>query len=256
MSESKILQYALRYAQKGWFVFPCAPHSKKPFERSNGLNDGTIDPDVIRAWFRADPNANIGVNCGKSNLVVPDIDPRHGGDDTWHELCMKHSEIETLACVTPGGGQHFYFEAGDYRIASGANVLGPGIDIRAQGGYVVAPPSRLAHGAYVWEVEHGPHEIAPQPLPAWIADVIAATRPGRVVGSTLPKKLLPGQRRDRLFRLGTMVRDRGANEQEIAALLHAINQGRCQPPLPSCEVSALACDIARRYTSTRNIFQG
>lgn len=246
---------ALYYARRGWSVFPLAAGTKVPIAGSRGLLDATTDAERIRGWWRTNPDANVGINCGASGLIVVDVDPRHGGDATWHELSRRHGDEESLTCITPSGGQHYYFQAGDHRVASGTNVLGPGVDVRAQGGYVVAPPSRLEHGGtYIWEIEHGPREIEPQPVPQWVVSAIATGRTRPAAASTLTEQLLPGDRRDRLFRLGAMLRDKGANEHEIAALLHAVNEGRCQPPLAGPEVTALARDIARRYSPKRNIF--
>lgn len=249
-----MLAAALEYASRGLFIFPLAAKTSIPRAGSRGLLDATTDLECIRKWWQADRRANIGVNCGASGLVVPDVDPRHGGDDTWHELCARFGDIVSLTSITPRGGSHFYFRAAEHVIASGTNVLGSGVDIRAQGGYVVAPPSRRADGAYVWEIDHGPGEIEPQPLPRWIVDVIATTRRRPPPKGPLPPKLLPNQRHDRLFRLGAMNRDKGCSEDEIFALLLSVNAGRCQPPLPERDIRTLARDIALRYAPQRNVF--
>ncbi len=220
---------------------------------THGLLEATTNADQIRSWWGATPDANVAINCGQSDLFVVDVDPRHGGDETWHELIRKHGQVETLTCLTPSGGAHYYFMAGDHKIASGESVLGPGVDHKSLGGYVAAPPSQLKHGAYVWEVERGPREVQPQPLPAWIVR-LAQRSHIRTTTSVIPEKIPSGCRHDRLFRLGAMVRDRGANEQELAALLGAVNEGRCQPPLPNREVLALAYDLVRRYEPKRDIF--
>jgi putative DNA primase/helicase len=157
----------------GWQVFPlhslrdgictcgnsaCASPGKHP-RTAHGLKDATTDPEQIRAWWEQWPDANIGIATGaESDLVVIDVDPRHGGTlEALGEL------PPTLTVHTGGGGWHLYLNYPDGMTIrnSASTKLGQGIDVRGEGGYVVAPPSLHVSGQrYTWS---GPSGIADLP---------------------------------------------------------------------------------------------
>jgi hypothetical protein len=121
-----------------------------------GLKHATTDPDVIRAWWTRRPRANIGMATGyRSGIVVVDIDLDKGGFETLTALIHRYGEWPTTPAVrTGGGGLHFFF-----RYPEGAGIrndagkrLGPGLDVRGEGGYVLLPPSTHAtRRLYEWE---------------------------------------------------------------------------------------------------------
>ena len=146
----------------------CGSPAKHP-RVAGGLNVASRDPDAVRRWWERWPTANIAVRTGAlSGLVVLDVDPGHGGDDTLDALLANHGPItDGLVVRTGSGGRHFYFAhpGGVVRNDTGRR-LGPGLDIRGDGGYVIAPPSRHATGErYHWE---GPAVRVLPPLPDWI----------------------------------------------------------------------------------------
>lgn len=167
MSDNLLLDAALDYAALGIFVFPlhntdatgacscgradCHSAGKHP-RTGHGHLDATTDPQQIRRWWAMWPDANIAIATGPSGLIVVDVDEREGrrGTDVWRVLVEKLGpEIEDTAIVaTPSGGFHVYFRAGGREIPSRNNAFGPGIDVKAQGGYVVAPPSIIAGRRY------------------------------------------------------------------------------------------------------------
>ena len=154
---------ALRYAAQGWHVLPVIPEGKAPLT-PHGLKDATTDPKLIKAWWCKWPDANVGIACGPSGLVVVDIDPRNGGSKTAAILHDEHGFTPTLAVSTGGGGAHLYYLGGG---PSRANCLGPGVDIKGAGGYVVAPPSIHATGGqYKWDMRP---DLELAELPLWIA---------------------------------------------------------------------------------------
>ena len=164
------LDVLLGYAARGWQVFPlhssingrcscgkpdCQSPAKHP-RTPNGLRDATTDVDAITDWWTAWPEANIGIRTGQvSGIVVLDIDAAKGGLESWAELQDLHGRVDTLLCRTGGGGMHLYFQAPpDMQLKSGSGEIAPGIDTRAEGGYVVAPPSLHISGQrYQWEGE-------------------------------------------------------------------------------------------------------
>jgi len=139
----------------------------------HGHKSATTDLAIIRDWWKRWPDANIGIATGAdSGFFVIDRDPRNGANDTWPELESKHGKFpSTVQVLTGGGGVHDYLlhpGPGRYlRCKDG--VLGAGIDIKADGGYVVAPPSLHRSGKrYAWELSHFPGEIAVAAPPDWV----------------------------------------------------------------------------------------
>jgi len=179
-SGGALLRSVLSLAGRGWYVFPCVPGGKRPALRGNWQDFTTTDPDRLRAWW-ARTAYNIGVACGPSGLVVIDLDAPHTrqpGDSTGTEsgadaltvLCSRHGRpypLPTYAVDTPPGGCHLYYAAPHGRIRNSAGRLGPLIDVRATGGYVIGKDSRIGGRAYTERDAR-----MPVALPAWIADLL------------------------------------------------------------------------------------
>jgi hypothetical protein len=179
------LAAALAYAARGWRIFAChsvqdgsctcgkpdcAHPGKHPLTR-HGFKDATTDPQQIVRWWTDHPDANIAIATGAvSGVIVVDEDPRHGGDLTLADLEAQHGKLpETAVSFTGGVGAHYFFRYLGEPIRSGTGVLGPGLDIKSDGGYIIAPPSRHASGRdYEWEVSSHPDEVPIAALPAWI----------------------------------------------------------------------------------------
>lgn len=178
---------AIVYAHRGWPVFPChaggrsfacscgasdcASPGKHPRVRG-GLHASSTDGSVIRGWWARWPRANVAVRTGAaSGLVVVDIDPAHGGEDTIASLEGAYGPLPAARSVRTGsGGRHLYFRhpGGTVRNDAG-RVLGRGVDLRGDGGYVIAPPSRVACGAYALLANGG---TIPE-LPEWVLERLA-----------------------------------------------------------------------------------
>jgi Bifunctional DNA primase/polymerase, N-terminal len=166
-----IIEAALYYAQNGWPVFPLV--GKVPFKDSNGNKDATMNPEQIQTWWNTRPTANIGLATGKrSGVIVVDIDPPEG-HFSLKELQATYAPLpDTRRSRTANKGLHFLFayptDGKTYRNAVG--LAGHvGVDIRADGGYIVLPPSKLyGRLSYVW----GNPETSLAPLPLWLKDMI------------------------------------------------------------------------------------
>lgn len=160
------LQTAYDAALEGYAVFPIEPGSKVPTLPWRDVS--TTDTQVIESAWPLD--ANIGIDCGKSGIVVVDVDVKHGpGLKEWRLLCEQYGDGDwpvTLTVRTASGGRHFYFEAGEHELRNSQGLLARNIDIRANGGYVVGWASVVDDRAY--EIEYGD---APAELPGWIADL-------------------------------------------------------------------------------------
>lgn len=145
------LDAALSYAARGWHVFPVKPEGKEPLTR-HGLKDATTDHKQIRRWWGKWPDANIGIRTGKeSGLWVLDVDGSKG-KESLARLIEEYGDLPPTPTVITGKGLHFYFEyPPDSRISNSAGKIAPGIDVRGDGGYVIAPPSIHPSGRrYQW----------------------------------------------------------------------------------------------------------
>lgn len=164
-----MLKNALSYIEKGWAVFPVVLGGKFP-ATSNGFKDASIDAKTIKRWFEAG-DKNIGIATGAiSGLIVVDIDKKSGGYESLEVLRPKLPE--TLTAKTGGGGLHFYYRAPIGQPVRNRAGLYPGIDIRGDGGYVVAPPS-LTENNYEWVNADTPIVE----LPEWLLTQLVDTTP-------------------------------------------------------------------------------
>jgi hypothetical protein len=151
------LDAALDYAARGWRVIPVPNGEKFPRGFPNWQTAGTTDTATITTWWTTNPDHGVGILTGpESGIFVIDIDVADGkaGDDTLHDLEAIHGQLPATATVRTGsGGLHLYFtwpDGTDIR-NSASGALGPGIDVRGAGGFVVAPPSVHPNGhPYQW----------------------------------------------------------------------------------------------------------
>jgi hypothetical protein len=168
---------AIELAEKGFAVVPLAPYRKEPltpkWKGGKGVHDATRDPATIASTWRATPEANIGIACGDvSDVVVVDIDPRNGGDETLFDLEEVYGRLPvTLLSASGGGGWHYVYRF-HRRVRN--RKLGRGIDILSNGKYFVAPPSIHPNGTiYEWARADVP--IAT--LPEWFFDLVDPPEP-------------------------------------------------------------------------------
>lgn len=237
---------ALAYAMRGWPVFPCRV-DKRPRSK-HGFKDASCDPLVVGDWWRRWPRASIGIATGAAGLVVVDVDVKNGaeGDVSWRGLVADlGDDLERTASVlTPSGGRHFYYLAGSTEVACSASRLASGIDVRAAGGYVIAPPSVGASVlAYKWLAGHGPEHLCE--LPPALRVRLSETGASAVAGTASAGPFSSGERNHRLTSIAGSMRRDGLSEAAIEAALLEENATRCLPPLPVAEVRKIAGSVAR-----------
>ena len=167
---------ARAYSERlAWAVLPL--RGKVPaIPKGRGYLDATTDPATISRWWREYPDANVGVSCIGSNLVVLDVDPRHGGDRTLAELEERHGKLPpTIRQVTGSGGQHILFRpVGD----SPPGSLGKGIDVKWRGYIVTAPSVHPDTGRrYAWLPDLHPLRTPIAEMPAWLAELLSPPVP-------------------------------------------------------------------------------
>jgi hypothetical protein len=205
------------------------------------MKAATTDPSKIYERWTRWPKANIGVVTGRrSGNAVVDVDVRHGGLDSLRQLEEKYGPFPDGPRVrTGGGGFHFYFSYTE-GIKTRTGLL-PGVDVRADGAYVVAPPSTHQSGN-TYKYLHGktPSKVRLPAMPDWLLQLTRAQS-----RSLSEARILEGQRHTTLVSLGGVMRSRGMTPQAIEAALLEENRLRCAPPLSDAEVIGIASSIAR-----------
>ena len=159
LSNTTLLKAALSYAGRTIPVFPCEPGGKRPLTY-NGFWDATTNERHIKPWWGRWPAANIGVPTGeRSGLLVLDVDPRDGGPKNLNTLERENGPLpRTARARTSGGGVHVFFRyPAQKEVCNSAGWLGPGLDVRGEGGYVMVPPSRTQND-YEWINRSSPAE--------------------------------------------------------------------------------------------------
>ena len=276
----ELLTQALTYASFGWHVFPvhswtgdactcgktdCENAAKHPIYSlaPNGFKNATTDAATITSWWTKAPFANIGIATGKvSDLLVLDIDPKHGGWEGLRALLERLGEPfpATVEAITGSDGRHFLFKMPEADIRNSSGKLGAGLDVRANGGYVVAAPSLHRSGKrYQWasdeaSLEHAPYKLVrelTEPERRVPREDATPTGFSSRVGST-PGNIAEGGRNDTLFRRAAAMRGAGASEDEIFNALHDLNAS-CVPPLAARELSKIAASAATYPTNGRQI---
>lgn len=249
------LDYALAYAGMGWRVFPVVHGQKVPMRGTNGVSDATCNLDQVRAWWTANPNANIGIAMGQG-IVAIDVDVADGkqGAESWDALVYQHALAPTVQSITGSGGWHFLFRAPPgVRIPNSTSKLGPGLDVRGDGGYIVAEPSIHPNGRnYTWESEGDPLEGAQlADAPQSLLDLLAsAPRTERAPTNGAQHGKLPqGGRNDALARFAGVARGAGLDMPATRALVHTINDQFCAEPLPSNELESTVLKSAQGWQS-------
>lgn len=253
-----LLAAALRYAPRSVPLHaPDAPVPGAGKAPSVGIGWPTwsATPEAIRAWWARHPRDNVGVRTG-GGLVVLDVDPRACGDDVLADLEHEHGDLPaTVECRTGGGGRHLYFR-GPRDLAS--FDLGAGVEVKATGRQVVAPPSvHPQTGAlYEWEAGHAPGDVALAQLPPWVSAgrEERRERPSRTPTSEwvaiVRDGLTDGQRNQGLARLVGHLLAKDVDARLAAELAHVVN-ARGRPPLPTREVDQIVASICGREVRRR-----
>ena len=239
---------AIEYAKKGFAVFPLKYRDKVPLTR-NGCKDATTDAAQIKAWWQKYPNANIGLATGSvsQNVFVIDLDiDEDRGIDGYHSLedwQREHGDFpETWTAITGRGGYHLYYR-GNGKIKNRAGII-DGVDIRGNGGYVVAPPSIHKNGRrYEWEYSPDEFEIAKADNN--VEYFLSHDDQKQGTAFTMPNIVAAGQRNQMLFRFACMMQAKGASDQSVFAATMAENESSCSPPLTEQEVRIIVSSATK-----------
>lgn len=261
------LDAALDYASRGFAVFPCAPDSKRP-ACANGVNDATTDEIQIRKWWESDPSFNIAVSPDRSGCFVLDEDPPLGAE-TLASLEMEHGLLpRTLTFQTPRGGFHYWFRGScASSVGTDRAGLGPKLDTRGQGGYVVMAPSTVDGKPYTQL-----NELEIADAPGWIAAAVARRKERHEnagVETDLDSNIARAETwcrnavavgdvayegsggNDRTYRAACTLRDFGLSAQRVLEVLSGSWNPHCVPPWQTDaleEIVEHACEYAQNET--------
>jgi len=275
-NENNLLQAALSYAKRGWPVIAlhtpekggcscgkqdCDSIGKHPRynkkDLPHGVHSATIDEKTIKTWWERWPTANVGIATGKRSFDALDVDTGdEDGNDTLNDFEAKYGKLpNTVEQITGGGGRQIFFKA----IGNLPNAVrfAPGLDIRTDGGLVVAPPSLHTSGQrYEWELCSLPGETLLAPWPPWLIDKVKG---GSGVGNKSTKapgwqgEALKGVPKDYRNATCTKLAGRyislGLSDDEIKVILLDWNQ-RNKPPLPDADILKTIKSV--RATHQRN----
>lgn len=238
-------------AARGFSVFPCRPRGKQPLTQ-HGYRDSSTDEKQIREWWLETPTANVGIDCGGSDLLVLDVDGEEG-EKSLAQLLPDGAPATTI--VGTGKGRHLYFRSNGKKRYKNLVSIQPGLDIRTDGGSVIAPPSIHANGnEYRFE-----SEVEPAPVPIWLEAILEQKGntspllspediPLFFAGQSIPQ----GTRNTVLQSIAGTLRRRGLGEKAIEAALLVDNVERCKPPLPEADVRDIAHRIIQYQPAQRN----
>jgi hypothetical protein len=243
---------ALDLCRRGWRIFPLhTPNGKecscnKPGCESIGKHprimewqkNASNDIEKVSTWWDMYPAANIGLATGE--IIVVDVDDK----ELAIEYIQKLEDCKTVSVET-GKGYHYYFKAPDFHLGNRAKFL-PGIDLRGEGGYVVAPPSIHYSGhTYCWK--NNPDEYSLQGLPPFILSALSE-RIQKEATTAEGEKIMQGGRDNALASLGGTLRKTGCGYETVYAALYARNQEACIPPLDEPDVERIAKSVCRYAT--------
>ena len=251
---SLLVESALQYAGRGWAVFPCQPRGKAPVT-SNGFHAATTDAKRISSWWRSAPECNIGIATGKpSGFFAFDIDGADG-EASLRQLEAHHTPLPTTVEVITGKGRHCYFRTAQRVIKCSAGIIGTGLDVRGDGGYVLAPPSLHPSGhAYTWSVD-GTEQMVE--APEWLLDRIgiagAADNPknGKSLEhwyNVLTNPIPNGKRNATLTSVCGKLFHAGSHDPVLLiSTMYCINIARCNPPLAEGDIETIVLSVMRGH---------
>jgi Bifunctional DNA primase/polymerase, N-terminal/Primase C terminal 1 (PriCT-1) len=258
-----LLAAALRYAHRGFRVLPvhsirdgcctcpsraCSSPGKHPRIES-WPELASANPERIRRWWSQWPGSNIGLATG-GGLVILDVDPRNGGDQTLYEFVRTQGPLPpTVRVDSGGGGYHYYFRSGP-RIRK--RKVGSGLDLLGEGGFVVAPPSVHPAGRrYEFAPGCGLDANPLAALPAWLETRSHASAP--LPPDPSHHRIQVGFRNTALASEAGRLRRLGLEGPEIGAQLLEFNARLCDPPLDEDEVRRIASSVARYEPTGRTL---
>ena len=233
---------ALAYARRGWPVHPLKPGTKLP-ATEHGSKDATTDESTVIEWWRRWPDANIGIATGHRFWVL-DVDTKHADAAAW----LESVELpETVTQITGTRGRHYLYALPGFDVHNSQSKVGPHIDVRGVGGYIVAAPSihPETRRQYAWDTETDIPTEEPAAAPGWLLEKLRPTNTGNQPFA-VPPAIKHGVQHETLFKLACSMRAKGLEEPEIAAAVILVSK-RCEVVPPEKNVVKIVADACKRY---------
>ena len=242
---NELKEAALQYANIGLAVFPLIEKDKRPLT-ANGFKDATTNPAKIEEWWAIHPNANVGIATGQvsGGLVAIDMDvdkeKDKDGYHTFTKWCDDNFLIlpDSWLSITGRGGYHLFYKSA-FPVPSKIGWL-EDVDIRADGGYVVAPPSIHPNGTrYEWEQAPDEYELITSDdteVEFIFNSVLVDNKASKAEPLKVPEEIPEGHRDEYMFKLACKYQAMGMSDSEMMAALMVANKERCKPPLSDREI--------------------
>lgn len=242
---NELLNAALNYAKLGLAVFPLEERGKKPITQ-HGFEDASTEERQIRLWWKHNPNANIGIATGQKSggIVVIDIDvDKDQGKDGYHvfqKWCADNYLIlpDSWLSITGRGGYHMFYKS-VFPVPSKIGWLDD-VDIKADGGYIVAPPSIHPNGSrYEWEQAPDEYDLITGDdidVEFVFNSVIASNLKDKSKTLNVPDEIPEGHRDEIMFKLACKYQAMGMSDSAMLVALQEENKNRCKPPLSDKEI--------------------
>lgn len=255
---NELYEAAITYIKQGFAVIPLKVRGKEPLT-IHGVKDATTDPVIVQGWWEKWKDANIGIATGQisGGLCVIDMDIDEAkGVDGWHSLRDwqdKHGIIQpSWLCKTGRGGYHYYFLSNE-PVKNKVKLI-PGVDIRGDGGYVVAPPSIHPNGTpYEWDENCHPQEMALHPIDDNIRFLLSTGETHSTLKYLAPTIIPEGERNHTLFKLACSLQAKGLSDQAIWAAVNSENNAKCNPPLPTKDIDSIVKSV-QKYEKGKAIY--
>lgn len=259
MSDSK-LDSALKLAKNGFRIFPLSPNSKIPLKGFTDFSkNATTDEKTIRSWWTKNPEANIAISTDEFLVVDVDMKNMKNGVATMEKLSREGKDFPpTTQQTTTTGGAHLFYKT-PYPVKNSASKLGPGLDVRGMGGYVVASGSIINGKKYTIDIRNIPN------APNWLIEASVEARPEAIrAHEKIPvneerakdrafeylKKLPPceaGERNVSAFKVAAKLKDFGLSVEDTFVLM--MEDWKCEPAL---ELEELEHVVKSAYTYGRS----
>lgn len=246
------LEAALKYEEMGWAIVPA--NGKVPCVSWKQYQTVRPTKEQIIKWWTDMPNSNIAVLTGDiSGIIVLDIDLKHYRSPEEFELPT------TVSSSTANKGWHYFFKYPGYEIKNSAGTLfdGPGVDLRADGGVIILPPSNIDDNQYSWIIEPGSEEIAP--LPNWLEEKILDSQKYSTVENIESittnedlSEIKEGSRNSKMAEIIGTLLPKFKKEQwkeMVWPITVSLNSTVCKPPLSITELTSVFDSITSRESA-------
>lgn len=258
MDNQDLYLSAIEYINAGFAIFPLKPRSKEPYT-AHGVKDASNDASVVKGWWQKWPNANIAIATGQKSgglcVLDLDIDEAKGldGYKTLRDWQSTHGVIvPSWLSQTGRGGYHYFFKASE-PVKNRVNLL-PAVDVRGDGGYIVAPPSLHPNGnSYHWVDRCSPNDVELAVMDNNIRYLLHSDDASYKNSYLAPNIIPEGERNHSLFKFACMMQAKGASDEAIYAATKAENETKCNPPINDRELR-LIVKSALNYDKGKPIY--